>query len=39
MEQLVQEGFEKIPWMFVCQHGRPFFVRIEKKEIDKFFDR
>ncbi len=39
MEQLVQEGFEKIPWMFVCQHGRPFFVRVEKKEIDKFFDR
>lgn len=39
METLVKEWFEKIPWMFVCQHGRPFFVRIEKKEIDWFFDR
>ena len=39
MEQLVNDWFEKIPWMFVCQHGRPFFVRIEKKEIDWFFDR
>ena len=39
MEELVRNWFEKIPWMFVCQHGRPFFVRIEKKEIDWFFDR
>lgn len=39
MEQLVKDWFEKIPWMFVCQHWRPFFVRIEKKEIDWFFDR
>ena len=39
MEELVKNWFEKIPWMFVCQHWRPFFVRIEKKEIDWFFDR
>jgi len=39
MEALVKDWFEKIPWMFVCQHWRPFFVRIEKKEIDWFFDR
>ena len=39
MEQLVNEWFQKIPWMFVCQHWRPFFVKIEKKEIDWFFDR
>lgn len=39
MEQLVMDGFEKIPGLFVCQHGRPFFVRIDKKEIDKMFDR
>ena len=39
MEELIKNWFEKIPWMFVCQHGRPFFVRIEKKEIDWFFDR
>ena len=25
MEQLVSDGLEKIPWLFVCQHGRPFF--------------
>lgn len=30
MEQLVQDGFEKISGLFVCQHGRPFFMRIEK---------
>ena len=39
MEELVKNWFEKIPWMFVCQHWRPFFVRIEKNEIDWFFDR
>lgn len=39
MEELVKNWFEKIPWMFVCQHWRPFFVRVEKKEIDWFFDR
>ena len=39
MEQLVQEGFEKIPGLFVCQHGRPFFIRIDKSEVDKMFDR
>lgn len=39
MQHLVQEGFTAIPWMFVCQHGRPFFVRIEKGSVDKLFDR
>jgi len=39
MEQLINDWFEKIPGMFVCQHWRPFFVRIEKREIDWFFDR
>lgn len=39
MEQLINDWFEKIPGMFVCQHWRPFFVKIEKKEIDWFFDR
>lgn len=39
MEQLVKDWFEKIPGMFVCQHWRPFFVKIEKSEIDGFFDR
>jgi DNA mismatch repair ATPase MutL len=39
MEQLIKDWFEKIPGLFVCQHGRPFFVRIDKGEIDKMFDR
>ncbi|MDR0860448.1 MAG: hypothetical protein LBO09_05795 [Candidatus Peribacteria bacterium] len=39
MEQLIKDGFEKIPGLFVCQHGRPFFVKIDKREIDKMFDR
>jgi len=39
MSQLVKDWFEHIPWMFVCQHGRSFFVQIEKKNIDKLFDR
>ena len=39
MEQLVADGFSMIPWMFVCQHGRPFFVKMDKKHIDGLFDR
>lgn len=39
MQQLVQDGFEHIPGMFVCQHGRPFFVKMSKGDIDKLFDR
>jgi len=39
MQNLVQEGFEAIPGLFVCQHGRPFFIKIEKGSIDKLFDR
>ncbi|MBB1578737.1 MAG: DNA mismatch repair endonuclease MutL [candidate division SR1 bacterium] len=39
MEQLVADGFSMIPGMFVCQHGRPFFVKMDKKHIDGLFDR
>lgn len=39
MLNLVKDGFAEIEGMFVCQHGRPFFVKIEKGSIDKFFDR
>ena len=39
MVNLVKDGFENIDWMFVCQHGRPFFVEIKKKDVDKLFDR
>ena len=39
MMQLVKDGFSSIDWMFVCQHGRPFFVKIDKKQIDGMMDR
>lgn len=39
MAQLIKDGFEHIEWLFVCQHGRPFFIQIDKKNIDKLFDR
>ena len=39
MQQLVNDGFEFIPWWFVCQHGRPFVIDIDKKQIDTMFDR
>ncbi len=39
MENLIQEWFKAIPGMFVCQHGRPFFIQFDKKQIDKLFDR
>ncbi len=39
MLNLVRDWFENIEGMFVCQHGRPFFVQVDKKNIDKLFDR
>lgn len=39
MQNLIKDGFAHIDGMFVCQHGRPFFVSIDKKVIDKMFDR
>ncbi|HMT27570.1 MAG TPA: hypothetical protein PKD96_04645, partial [Candidatus Absconditabacterales bacterium] len=39
MQNLIKDGFTHIDGMFVCQHGRPFFVSIDKKIIDKMFDR
>lgn len=39
MEHLINEWFKEIPGLFVCQHWRPFFIKIEKKDIDKLFDR
>ncbi|HPC34425.1 MAG TPA: DNA mismatch repair endonuclease MutL [Candidatus Absconditabacterales bacterium] len=39
MANLIKEGFDSIEGMFVCQHGRPFFVKIEKGSVDKMFDR
>ena len=39
MVNLIKDWFENIDWMFVCQHGRPSFVKIDKKKIDELFDR
>jgi DNA mismatch repair ATPase MutL len=39
MINLIKEWFDNIEWMFVCQHGRPSFVKIDKKKIDELFDR
>jgi DNA mismatch repair protein MutL len=39
MTNLVKEGLSAVSWLFVCQHGRPFFIKTPKSDIDKFFDR
>lgn len=39
MQQLVEDGFAHIDGMFVCQHGRPFFIKIDKKQVDGLMDR
>ncbi len=39
MANLVREGLQAIQGLFVCQHGRPFFIKTPKSDIDKFFDR
>lgn len=39
MTNLVKDWFAGVPGLFVCQHGRPFFIKTEKGDIDKFFDR
>lgn len=39
MQRLVEDGFSTIEWMFVCQHGRPFFIKMTKKDLDGLFDR
>ena len=39
MKQLLEDGHTHIPWWFVCQHWRPFFVWIPKSTIDTLFDR
>lgn len=39
MEQLIKDWFEYIWGMFVCQHWRPSFVKVDKWEIEKLFDR
>jgi DNA mismatch repair protein MutL len=39
MINLIKDWFENIDWMFVCQHGRPSFIKVDKKDFDKMFNR
>lgn len=39
MQRLVEDGFSHIDWMFVCQHGRPFFIKLNRPDLDGLFDR
>lgn len=39
MQRLVEDWFSHIDGMFVCQHGRPFFIKMTKKDVDGLFDR
>lgn len=39
MQHLVEDWFSHIEGMFVCQHGRPFFIKMQKKDLDGLFDR
>ena len=39
MTNLVKDWFAGVPGLFVCQHGRPFFIKTVKQDIDKMFDR
>lgn len=39
MQQLINDGIQYIEGLFVCQHGRPSIVKIEKWSIDGLFDR
>ncbi|USN54228.1 MAG: hypothetical protein H6765_06695 [Candidatus Peribacteria bacterium] len=39
MKQLIDDGMRYVEGMFVCQHGRPSVVKIEKKMIEGLFDR
>ncbi len=39
MQSLIKQWLETIPWMFVCQHGRPFMWRFDKWDMDTLFHR
>lgn len=39
MTNLIKDGLVGVSGLFVCQHGRPFFIKTPKQDIDKFFDR
>ena len=39
MQQLIYDADIYIQWVFVCQHGRPSVVRMDKQSVDGLFDR
>lgn len=39
MKNLLQDAQKHIDWQFVCQHGRPGFVKVSKTKIEGLFDR
>jgi DNA mismatch repair ATPase MutL len=39
MRQLVRDGQQAIPQMFVCQHGRPSVLKIDKSAVEKMVGR
>jgi DNA mismatch repair ATPase MutL len=39
MIELIKEGFDVIENMLTPPHAGPFFVKSDRKELDKFFDR
>jgi len=39
MKQLLEDWMHIIDGLFVCQHGRPSVVKVEKKYVEALFDR
>jgi DNA mismatch repair ATPase MutL len=39
MRQLLRDGQQAIPQMFVCQHGRPSVLKIDKSAVEKMVGR
>jgi DNA mismatch repair protein MutL len=39
MQQLMHDACAYIDGMFVCQHGRPSVVAIQKHQVDAMFER
>lgn len=39
MRQLLRDGQQIIPHMFVCQHGRPSVLKLDKSDVEKMVGR
>lgn len=39
MRQLLRDGQHIIPHMFVCQHGRPSVLKLDKSAVEKMVGR